>query len=401
MSSMLSKRHISSALRTALPIAPAAACLLALFTGAPAAGGADATAGAASVQTAGAASVQTAGGASVRTAGGAGGTVDGANARMAGGAAHLANSIPFGMGDDNPTMFADPRFAWLGIRYARLIVPWDATRHHADLLRAEAWLNAAHAAGVEPLVAFNQSTNHQNLLPTLPSYAHAVRAFMRRFPWIKLYQTWNEENQGSQPTSHDPVRAARYFNWLNGACHKCSVTAADLLDGPSMTGWLRRFLAAAHRPLLWGLHPYYELDYGGHEAFSTMAHMVHGQIWLTESGLPLWRFLRLSNRFEFTTAAQQERAVRRLLALARLTGRVSRIYYYQWRASITLAAVEKQLHHHRHVTATWDSGLLNPDCSVRPAFTIVSRALGRGSAHMPRVRSADHGTACLVAGKTH
>ncbi len=357
------------ALRAALRTAPAAACLLALFASAPAAGG-------------------------------AGGTAGGANARAAGGAAHLAGAVPFGMGDNNPTMFADPRFAWLGIRYARLIVPWDATRHHADLIRAEAWLNAARAAGVEPLVAFNQSTNHQNLLPTLPSYSTAVRAFMRRFPWIKLYQTWNEENQGSQPTSHDPVRAARYFNWLNGACHRCSVTAADLLDGPSMTGWLRRFLAAAHRPLLWGLHPYYELDYGGHEAFSTMAHMVHGQIWLTESGLPLWRFLRSSNRFELTTAAQQERAVRRLLALARLTGRVSRIYYYQWRASVTLAAVEKQFRRHGHVTTTWDSGLLNPNCSVRPAFTIVSRALGRGSAHMPRVRSADHGTACLIAGKT-
>jgi hypothetical protein len=311
------------------------------------------------------------------------------------GQARLAGRVPFGIGDQDQAIFTDPRFIWLGIRSARVIVPWDATRHHGDLLAAERWLNAARAAGVEPLVAFNQSTKHENLLPSLSSYAGAVRAFLHRFPWVTHYQAWNEENQGGQPTSHNPARAAQYFNWLNRACRKCAVTAADLLDGPSMAPWLRTFLKYAHNPQLWGLHPYIELHQGGHEALSLLQRMVHGQIWLTEAGLPVWRFVRMENKFQFTSSAEQVKAVRRLLGLMRSSGRITRIYYYQWRAPVSYATSASQLRHHRHVAATWDSGLLNPDCSLRPTFKVVAQALGRNASSAPRVRRSHNGWECL------
>jgi hypothetical protein len=311
------------------------------------------------------------------------------------GQARLAGRVPFGVGDQDPAIFTDPRFIWLGIRAARLIVPWDAIRHHGDLVAAERWLTAARAAGIEPLVAFNQSTKHENLLPAVSSYAGAVRPFLRRFPWVTHYQAWNEENQGGQPTSHNPIRAAQYFNWLNAACHKCAVTAADLLDGPSMVPWLRTFLKYAHGPQLWGLHPYIELHQGGHEPLSVLQRMVHGQIWLTEAGLPVWRFVRMENKFQFTSSAEQVQAVRRLLGLMRSTGRITRIYYYQWRAPTSLSTSESQYRHHRHVAATWDSGLLNPDCSIRPTFKVVAQALGRNPSGAPRVHRSHNGWECL------
>jgi polysaccharide biosynthesis protein PslG len=317
------------------------------------------------------------------------------------GQARLAGRVPFGMGDQNPAVFYDPRFIWLGIRSARVLVPWDATRHHGDLVRAEQWLNAARAAGVEPLVAFDHSTNHENLLPSLSSYAGAVRAFMRHFRWVNHYQPWNEENQGGQPTSHNPARAAQYFNWLNGACHKCAVTAADLLDGPSMVGWLQTFLKYAHGPQIWGLHPYFELHRGGSLQLDELERMVHGQIWLTEAGLPMWRFTRSDNRFQYTSMSEQVNAVKRLMALMRRSGRITRIYYYQWRAPTSLSTSLSQLRHHRHVVATWDSGLLNPDCSVRPTFKVVAQALGRNPSHIPKVRRSHNGWECLPLPPPH
>jgi hypothetical protein len=317
------------------------------------------------------------------------------------GQARLAGTVPFGVGDQDPAMLTDPRFTWLGIRSARLTVPWDATRHHGDLMAAEQWLNAARAAGVEPLVAFNQSTKHENLLPSVSSYAGAVRAFLRHFPWVTHYQAWNEANQGGQPTSHSPARAAQYFNWLNGACHKCAVTAADLLDGPSMASWLRTFLKYAHNPQLWGLHPYIELHQGGNAPLNTLERMVHGQIWLTEAGLPMWRFVRKENSFQFTSSSEQVRAVRRLLALMRLTRRITRIYYYQWRAPVPYSLAASQFRHHRHVSSTWDSGLLNPDCSIRATFKVVAQALGRNASSAPRVRRSHNGWECLAVVRHH
>lgn len=305
--------------------------------------------------------------------------------------ARIAGRVPFGVGDQDPAIFKDPRFIWLGIRFARIIVPWDATRHYRDFVNAEQWLNAARAAGIEPLVAFNESTNHKHHLPALSSYEGAVRAFMHRFPWVNHYQPWNEENQLGQPTGRSPERAAQYFNWLSSACHKCVVTAADLLDGPRMAPWLRIFLKYAHHPQIWGLHPYIELHQGGTESLSILEHMVHGQIWLTEAGLPMWRYQSEIHRFSFTSMDEQVNAAKRLLALVRHDGRITRIYYYQWRAPIPLSRSESQYRHHRTVESTWDSGLLNPDCSIRPTFKVVAQALGRSTAHIPPAKVSPHG----------
>jgi hypothetical protein len=315
--------------------------------------------------------------------------------------ARLAGRALFGIGDQDPAIFKDPRFIWLGVRSARVIVPWDATRHHGDMERAEWWLDAARAAGVEVLVAFNVSSKHENLLPTMGSYEGAVRAFMHKFPWVNHYQPWNEENELGQPPARNPRRAAEYFNWLSSACHKCAVTAADLLDGPSMVPWLRTFLKYAHKPQLWGLHPYIEMHLGGHQPLYALQGMVHGQIWLTEAGLPLWRYTRANNKFEYTNMKEQELGVRRLLALEHLTGRITRIYYYQWRAPIPLSKSLSQQRHHRRVEATWDSGLLNPSCSTRPTFGLIAKALGRNPKQSPSARLSHNHLECLPVPAKH
>jgi hypothetical protein len=168
-----------------------------------------------------------------------------------------------------------------------------------------------------------------------------------------------------------------------------------------MESWLRRFLRYVHTARLWGLHPYFELTYGGDKELARLDHLAHGRIWLTEAGTPLWRFARSEHRFHFNTAQGQAQASQRLLAMVSRNSRISRAYFYQWRSPTPLTASEAQKKRHRRVTETWDSGLLNPNCSVRPAFTILARALGRHSANAPHTHRSPGGQECWSASTAH
>jgi hypothetical protein len=56
-----------------------------------------------------------------------------------------------GISDQQPALFTDPLFAPLGARIARFVARWNVMRTHRGELAA--WLHAARAARVEPLVA--------------------------------------------------------------------------------------------------------------------------------------------------------------------------------------------------------------------------------------------------------
>jgi hypothetical protein len=301
------------------------------------------------------------------------------------------------MGDEDPAMFTNPLFKWLGVRYARLSVPWDVIRYPYELSQASTWLSDAKKAGVQPLVAFDRSVVHPRELPSLGTYSHAVGAFLRLFPWVKEYEPWNEENQAGEPTASNPKRAAEYYNWLSRACQGCSVTAADLLDGPSIEGWLKRFLPNVHNAQLWGLHPYFEMTNGGEQTLSRFIALTHGQIWLTEAGTPIWRFIRAKHSFHFSTSRQEEQDTTRLLTMISRHDRISGVYYYQWRSPTTLATAEAQLRHHERVIQTWDSGVLDPSCSIRPAFEVLARAVGLNPAKAPKERSLLGHQECVLA----
>src|SRR4051794_4148460 len=71
------------------------------------------------------------------------------------GGAHSAvarGPLVVGVGDQRPGMFGDPRFTALHVHQARLVTPWDSVFTEPE--RLDAWLQAARAAGVQPLVSF-------------------------------------------------------------------------------------------------------------------------------------------------------------------------------------------------------------------------------------------------------
>src|SRR5207249_3985967 len=91
----------------------------------------------------------------------------------------VAGAVTVGLADQKPASYADPRARALGLRYARLSVPYDAAT--SAPAQVEAWLSAVQGAGMAPHVAFEhlRTDDCPGAPCTLPSrgrYGAAVRA---------------------------------------------------------------------------------------------------------------------------------------------------------------------------------------------------------------------------------
>jgi polysaccharide biosynthesis protein PslG len=307
--------------------------------------------------------------------------------------AHASSALQIGISDNHPATFSDPRFRWLGMGIARLVVPWDIVKRRTELGWENAWLQAARAAGVKPLIVFDKDPSHPRSLPSVAAYGKAVKAFMALYPWVQDYSPWNEENHYLEPTSRDPKRAAQYFNLFATLCPTCTVTAADVLDIGNMSDWTRKFLRYAHSPRYWGLHNYTDLSAGSHARTSLFLRIVPGTVWFTETGGVVWRYEHPnSGRRGYFIAHSEGYAAEvagHLLALAHVSSRVTRVYYYQWRVPNTLAWARAH-----HAKLSWDSGVLRPDCAIRPAFRVIARAMGKNPSRTPRYKR-DRAGNCL------
>jgi hypothetical protein len=271
-----------------------------------------------------------------------------------------------GVSDQDPRTFSDARFRGLGIRYARLITPWDAITTEPQ--RLDDWLQAARAADVEPLVAFNHARSDQCpkkpcRLPSVGAYRAAFKAFYAKYPWVRSVSPWNEANHQSQPTGKHPKRAAQYYNVVRSVCHGCRIVAADVLDSTNLKKWLRIFRRYAKgRPSIWGLHNYTDTNRFRSTGTKTMLRLVKGQVWLTETG----------GIVSFTTATgkvalrhdekRARRAIDFLFRLARTNRRITRVYVYQWQKT---AAGDR-----------FDAGLTGPGGMPRASLFALRRQLG-------------------------
>jgi hypothetical protein len=277
-------------------------------------------------------------------------------------AAHAA--VVVGIGDQKPTSFADARLRGLGLRDARLIVPWDAATSEPGAV--DAWLAAVAAAGMTPHVAFEHlrtdaCPGRPCVVPTQAQYGAAVRRFVARFPQVRTYTTWNEANHASQPVASRPEAVAGYYDQLVAACPSCTVVAGDVLDSGSYANWLRRFLAASSTtPRLWGLHDYGDVTYGTTTGVDTVLSLVPGSLWVEETG-GIVTLRNGAGRTTFaTTEAGAATAVDRAFAIAAARPRVTRMYVYEWMA---------------FTGDPFDAGLVRPDGTARPSLDALRRDL--------------------------
>ncbi|MGH2855003.1 MAG: hypothetical protein ACRDLF_12530, partial [Solirubrobacteraceae bacterium] len=124
-----------------------------------------------------------------------------------------AQALGVGVGEQQPYMFADPRFQALGIRYARLSIGWNALESRAETRALATWLRAARADGVHPLISFEHSwiAHRHRRLPSAAQLARQFRVLHARYPWVTDFATWNEANYCGQPTCHSPALVAAYY----------------------------------------------------------------------------------------------------------------------------------------------------------------------------------------------
>ena len=284
-----------------------------------------------------------------------------------------------GIGDQKTQMFDDPRLPWLGVKHARVVVPWfvaTKTASPEERKHVTDWLNAARRRGVQPLVAFGHGFIGVSriYLPKVSEYRTAVRAFRKRFPWVKNYIAWNEANHCSQPTCRKPARAAQYFDTLKAACKGCTVLATALIDQPNMVSWLKRFDRAAKSKItVLGLHNYLDVNRLRSSGTRKLLKAFKGKVWITESGGVVYRRHFRSKVSDFPeNKTHAGKVTRYVLDLStKLSSRIKRVYLYHWNAD--------------RPEPTWDSGLIDWAGVARPGFDALARHMGRDPRLAPRL----------------
>jgi hypothetical protein len=266
-----------------------------------------------------------------------------------------------GIGDQGMKMFDDARFQKLGVELTRFALPWDWYRLGPSYQTfLDQWVAAAQRADVKPLIAFNRNWRKNGDRYRVPRgmLRKSFLKFRARYPHITDFSAWNEANHTSQPTSKSPRLAARYYKTLVAACPTCTIVAADVLDTNDMLGWIKQFKHYAPSARLWGLHSYKDPNNGTTWHTKGLLRTVKGTVWLTETGgiKRLKPAAGSSGNGRFNTLKGQAQAVKRVYALAKLSKRIKRIYFYQWQ---------------QDPKARWDSAFVDRYGKIRPVLAAL------------------------------
>src|SRR4051794_6652130 len=277
-----------------------------------------------------------------------------------GGASAAQAKVAVGIADNKSDMFTDPRFAALDVKYARVMVPYDAM--HDNKLRTwlDGWMASAKAAGARPLVTFDRSRGRASYNPSAAQMAKSLKDLRKRYPYVKEFATWNEANINKRPET-----VARWWTAMRKACPTCTILGADLLDRGNVGTWAKRFVKAAGRtPKVWGLHNYTDANTLKTTGTRKLLAAVKGAVWFTETGGVVSRNNGSGVKFP-TSAAHAALATKFVFStLVKLSPRVQRVYLYHWNTGAGDGR-------------TWDSGLIGPDGQGRPAFSVLESLLGR------------------------
>ena len=122
-------------------------------------------------------------------------------------------------------MFKDPLYRQLHTRIARLIVAYDVIAHPYFLRQADTWIHDAEAQHIQVLVAFYHSEYSPTRLPSVALYQHDVQKFIKRFPHVKQYQSWDESNRGNVPRAFSSPSAELGRAGTTRRCCACAGAA--------------------------------------------------------------------------------------------------------------------------------------------------------------------------------
>ncbi len=290
---------------------------------------------------------------------------------VAGTHAHAAGSYLTGIGDESARMFANPLYEQLHTRIVRYIAPYDAAVHSYYRQQASAFIHDAEAQHEQVLVAFYHSEYTPMQTPSVATYQSDVQRFVKLFPNVRQYESWDEANRGYVPglfTSPTAATAARYYQALIRVCRGCTVIGLDILDAekiePTLT-YIAEFKREIYRletimPTIWGLHNYADVNHLESWRTHELVKRLGGQVWLTETG----GIVKFGGAFPNRDGAGLTRAAKVLrfsFALAGSVAQIKRVYIYNWSGGTS--------------STRFDAGLTNVDGRPRAGYVVVCRQL--------------------------
>ena len=139
-------------------------------------------------------------------------------------------------------MFSNPLYQQLHTKIARYIAPYDAAVRGDALAKAREWISDAEAQHEQVLIAFYHSEHTPTKMPSVATYKKDVAAFVKEFPHVRQYQSWDESNRGNIRhvlASPSASSAAKYYQALVRVCKGCTAIGLDVLDAANITPTLR------------------------------------------------------------------------------------------------------------------------------------------------------------------
>jgi hypothetical protein len=289
-----------------------------------------------------------------------------------------ASAATVGVSDQQAGTFTNPLYAPLKMKEARYIAPYDVMGNAQERADLDAWIKAARGAHQKILISFEHSYAGAKAkkMPSISAYTKELKKFKKAYPSVKEISPCNEVNRKifpvgdgtyqGQPTYKSPKRVAQYYmaarKVFKGS--KYTIVGVDLLDQQSVKStvrYLKSFLRYAHpRPKVIGLHNYSDTNRFSSSRTRQILAAFSGKVWLTETG----GIVKLGSSFPYSLS-RASKALGCMFTLAKSNKRIQRLYVYQFNP-----AADPQ-------NARFDAGLINPDQSKRPGYTVVQKRKAR------------------------
>jgi hypothetical protein len=296
--------------------------------------------------------------------------------------ASAKSPIRIGLADQSPAMFAAPAYQALHLKRTRYFVPSDVMTDGTEKAKATAFVNAARAVGVSTLVHISTNDLRAKRGRVLSASTYRGRvgkivAYFRRLG-VRDFGAWNEANHKTQETWNRPDLAAAYFQAMyaavHGRCPTCSIVGLDVLD---QTG-VDKYIASVYKRLskTWrarlkvvGIHNYSDVNRGRSTGTSMIIRAVRRynprtKFWFTETGA----LASFAGAFPYSESRQASR-IRNMFTFAtryRSLG-VERVYSYNWFGIENGTSCGS--------SCLFDAGLVDPDGSTRPAYSVFKSKL--------------------------
>lgn len=289
-------------------------------------------------------------------------------------------NVAVSVGDQSPRMFSDANWRALNLKKTRFFIEWNAIDQPDQIQNADAFVDAARAAGVKVLMHIstdNINTVPPTPLPSVAQYTDKVRALIGRYKsrGVRDWGVWNEANHKSQPTAKNPKRAAEFYKTFRKfKCSSCKIVALDVLDQAGVEKYIASWIKAAgslgKKAKIVGVHNYSQVnrritEKNASNRYPGVARILKAirkknkvaKLWLTETG----GLASFGNGFKCDRARQANRTKYMFDLIKKYDKNIERLYSYNYFGN--------------GCTPQFDGGIVEADGTPRAAYNTFKAQL--------------------------